>query len=114
VDCASYYTSSGMQARPEFYVWHPKATTGEAALVGSEPLPVWKEYLAFHLVEHYSAYLPKAFDDERFAFYSGVLSGVPQQQARWKRAVDVASGEIGQGVGKLYVAKYFPPSSKHA
>lgn len=112
LDWTAFFAASGLTARPSFYVWHPRAIPGEAALVGSEPLSVWKEYLAFHQVEHYAAYLPKAFDDERFAFYSGVLSGVPKPQDRWKRAVDVASAEIGQGVGKLYVTKYFPPSSK--
>jgi len=114
LDWTTFFAVAGLAKQPMFYVWHPKATTGEAALVASQPLSVWKEYLAFHQVEHYAAYLPKAFDDEHFAFHSGVLSGVPQQQARWKRAVDVASGEIGQGVGKLYVAKSFPPSSKRA
>ena len=112
LDWTTFFTVAGLEKRPEFYVWHPKATTGEAALVASEPLSVWKDYLALHQVEHYSSYLPKAFDDERFAFYGTVLSGTPQQQERWKRAVDVASGELGQGVGKLYVAKYFPPASK--
>jgi predicted metalloendopeptidase len=80
--------------------------------VGSEPLAAWKDYLALRQVEHHSTVLPKAFDDEHFAFFGQVLSGTPQQQVRWKRAVNATSAGIGQGVGKLYVAKYFPPASK--
>lgn len=110
----AFFTAAGLQARPAFYVWHPKATAGESALVASEPLSVWKEYLALRQVEHYGAVLPKAFDDEEFAFYGTTLRGVPQQQARWKRAVNATSAAMGMAVGKLYVAKYFPPSSKAA
>ena len=114
LDWAAFFTAAHLQSRPYFYVWHPAATTGEAALVASEPLSVWKEYLALREVEHHAAVLPKAFDDEHFAFYGKVLTGTPQQQARWKRAVNATSFGMGQAVGKLYVAKYFPPSSKAA
>ncbi|MDE2486346.1 MAG: M13 family metallopeptidase, partial [Alphaproteobacteria bacterium] len=114
LDWKAFFTAAHLESRPFFYVWHPGATTGEAALVASEPLAVWKEYLQLREVEHHAAVLPKAFDDEHFAFYGKVLSGVPEQQARWKRAVDATSAGLGQAVGKLYVAKYFPPSSKAA
>ncbi|MDB5474563.1 MAG: Metallopeptidase [Phenylobacterium sp.] len=114
LDWTGFFAAAGLAARPEFYVWHPKATAGEAALVASQPLAAWKDYLALRQVEHHAAVLPKAFDDEHFAFFGQVLSGTPQQQVRWKRAVNATSGGIGQGVGKLYVAKYFPPASKRA
>ncbi|THD77043.1 MAG: M13 family peptidase [Phenylobacterium sp.] len=114
MDWSAFFAAAGLEARPEFYVWHPKATAGEAALVASEPLSVWKEYLGLRQVEHYAAVLPKAFDDEHFAFYGTTLRGTPQQQLRWKRGVNFASAGLGMAVGKLYVAKYFPPSSKAA
>jgi putative endopeptidase len=114
LDWNAFFAAAGLSARPEFYVWHPKATVGEAALVASEPLAVWKDYLALRQVEHHAAVLPKAFDDEHFAFFGTTLRGTPQQQVRWKRAVDADSAELGEAVGKLYVAKYFPPSSKRA
>jgi putative endopeptidase len=114
LEWTTFFTAAGLQARPEFYVWHPRAVTGEAALVASEPLETWKDYLALRLVEHHAAYLPKSFVDERFAFYSKTLRGVPQQQVRWKRGVDAVSNGLGMAVGKLYVARYFPPSSKAA
>src|SRR6185369_4869665 len=95
--------------RPQFIVWHPKATTGEAALVASQPLATWKAYLAYHPLNDYSSLLPKAFADERFSFYGTTLSGTPQQQVRWKRALTATNAAQGEAVGTLYVAKYFPP-----
>ena len=56
--------------------------------------------------------LPEAFADEAFAFYGTVLTGTPKQRERWKRAVDATNDALGEAVGKLYVAKYFPPAEK--
>jgi predicted metalloendopeptidase len=112
LDWNAYFAAAGLTGRPQFIVWHPKATAGEAALVKSEPLGVWKSYLAYQLINHYSNVLPKAFADERFAFYGTTLSGTPQQAVRWKRAVNATNGALSDAVGELYVARYFPPDSK--
>ena len=88
------------------------AVTGLAALCGSEPLDTWKQYLRFHLIEDNAPYLPKAFVTEAFEFHGHVLTGTPQQRARWKRAVDATSFALGMAVGKLYVERYFPPEEK--
>ena len=92
----------------------PSAFTGEAAAINSVPLSVLKDQLLVRSIDSYAAYLPKRFDDERFSFYGTVLSGVPQQEARWKRAVDFTVNTMGDDVSKLYVAKYFPPETKAA
>jgi predicted metalloendopeptidase len=112
LDWDAYFAAAGLTGRAQFIVWHPKATAGEAALVTSEPLEVWKSYLAYQQINHYSNILPKAFADERFAFYGTTLSGTPQQAVRWKRAVNATNGALSDAVGKLYVARYFPPESK--
>jgi putative endopeptidase len=112
LDWTAFFTAAGLEQRPQFIVWHPKATAGEAALVASQPLATWKAYLAFRQLDHYSNVLPKAFADERFAFYGTTLSGTPQQLARWKRAVNATNNALGEAVGKLYVARYFPAQSK--
>jgi predicted metalloendopeptidase len=64
------------------------------------------------LIERYSPYLPKAFVDERFEFYSKTLSGTPQPRDRWKRGIAVTNIALGDAVGKLYAARYFAPSEK--
>jgi predicted metalloendopeptidase len=112
LDWDAYFESAGLAERSRFVVWQPGAVAGLAALVRDVPLATWKEYLAFHAVEDASTYLPKAFVDEQFDFYGRVLSGTPQQSERWKRAVEATDEALGEAVGKLYVAKYFPPSEK--
>jgi putative endopeptidase len=86
--------------------------TKEAALIGSEPLDVWKDWLAFHRINQMTAVLPKAFDDAHFAFYGTEINGQPQQQTRDKRALGALDDWLGDAVGKRYVARYFPASSK--
>ena len=106
------FDTAGLGGAPRVIVWHPSAIRGTAALLGSEPIGTWREYLSFHAVDRYAGLLPKAFVDERFAFYGKVLSGTQEQRPRWKRAVDSTSDALGDLVGQLYVKKYFPPQSK--
>jgi len=95
-------------------VFQPSAFKGIATLIGQAPLSVLKDQLLVRSLDSYSAVLPKRFDDESFAFYGTVLSGTPQQEERWKRAVTFTVGALGDDVSKLYVAKYFPPETKAA
>jgi predicted metalloendopeptidase len=112
LDWAAFLGAARLDKQPGFVVWEPAAVTGIAALVKSEPLAVWKDYLTAHRLNALSAYLPKAFGEASFAFYGQVLQGTPQQRERWKRAVDATDAALGEVVGKLYVAKYFPASEK--
>ena len=112
LDWTAFFAAAGLGAQREFVVWQPGALSALSALTASQPLEVWQDYLRFHLIERNSAYLPKAFDAEHFAFHSRVLQGTPQQRPRWKRAVDETSDALGEAVGKLYVERYFPPSEK--
>ena len=70
-----------------------------------------KAYMELKVVKAYSGYLSDAFTDRSFEA-SKAISGVREQQPRWKRAVSVISGNLGETVGKLYVAEYFPETSK--
>ncbi|WP_374576215.1 M13 family metallopeptidase [Phenylobacterium sp.] len=112
LDWNAYFTAAGLADQPEFGVWQPSAIAGLAKLVGDQPLQTWRDYLAFHAVEQGAPYLSKAFVDENFAFNGKTLSGVPEQRARWKRGVDATSDALGEAVGQLYVARYFPPQAK--
>ncbi len=71
----------------------------------------WKTYLRWHLIHAYAPYLSKAFVDENFKLTSAV-TGAKALLPRWQRVVNEEDGDLGFAVGKLYVAKYFPPSSK--
>ena len=112
MDWSAFFDGAGLAGQQSINVWHPGAMKGEAALVGSTPLPVWKDYLAFHQINHFSGSLSSVYADERFNFYGKVLSGVPQQEPRWKRGVEHTNAALGDAVGKIYVAKYFSPEAK--
>jgi predicted metalloendopeptidase len=112
LDWNAYFAAAGLAAQPDFIVWQPGAVTGTAALVASQPVTVWKDYLAYHLIAHYSGVLPKAFVNESFSFYGTALSGTPKIRDRWKRAINATNAALGEPVGKLYVARYFPPAAK--
>jgi predicted metalloendopeptidase len=112
LDWKGYFAAAGLGQQEQFVVWQPSAVTGISALSASEPLETWKDWLRFHLIEHDSAYLPKAFVAEHFDFHGHILSGTPEIAPRWKRAVDETNDALGEAVGKLYVQRYFPPDEK--
>ncbi len=112
MDWAAFFTAAGLSGQQRFTVWHPSAIRGEAALVGSQPLQVWKDYLSFHAVDRHAAVLPRAFAEQAFAFYGTTLSGVPKQKARARSALDATNAALPDAVGRLYVEKYFPAETK--
>jgi endothelin-converting enzyme/putative endopeptidase len=114
LDWSAYLGAAGLTQQRDFYVWQPSAFAGESALVASTPLATWKDWLAFHLLEEYGPYLSQPFAQETFNFEGKVLAGVPQQEPRWKRAVDLVNTYLGDAVGQLYARRYFPPQAKTA
>ncbi len=112
LDWPSLFKSAGLGGQKKFIVWQPSAFKGVAALVGSTDLATWKDYLAFHHINHFSSALPKAFVDQRFAFYGTALSGTPQQSLRWKRALGATNAALDEPVGHLYVDRYFSAADK--
>jgi len=112
LDWAAFLAAAGLAGQREFVVWQPSAIAGIAALSARVPLATWKDWLRFHLIESNAACLPRAFVEEHFAFHGRLLAGTPQLQPRWKRAVSATNEALGHAVGKLYVARYFPPAEK--
>ena len=95
-------------------VGQPSAVTGIAKLIGDAPIQVLQDQLMIRSLDNFADVLPSAFDKEQFDFYGTTLSGTPQQEDRWKRAVSFTSGALSDDVSKLYVAQYFPPATKAA
>ncbi|MBA3677067.1 MAG: M13 family metallopeptidase [Sphingosinicella sp.] len=112
-DFSNYYDGIGVNVS-DVIVGQPSAVKGIAAAIAKAPLSVLKDQLLVRSLDDYSDYLPAAIDKEHFAFYGTVLSGTPEQQVRWKRAVDFTTGSLGDEVSKEYVARYFPPETKAA
>ena len=112
IEWTAFLSAAGLATQQTFVVWQPSAISAESGLVASTPIDTWKAYLAFHYIDRNSGVLPKAFVEERFNYYGKTLSGTPAMADRWKRAVAAVNGSLGEAVGKLYAAKYFPASSK--
>ena len=112
LDWAEYFDGAALARVASFIVWQPEAFQGESALVASSPLESWKDWLAFHVIEAHAGVLPKALNEERFAFFGKELSGTQQQRARWQRGVFVVDGYLGDAVGQVYAEKYFPAEAK--
>jgi putative endopeptidase len=112
IDWDAYFTAARMPRQQTFDAYSPSAITGLAALVASEPLDAWKDWLAFHRINANTDVLPGKFDALHFAFFDTTLSGTPQQRAREKRALASINTDLGGALGKKYVEAYFPPSAK--
>jgi putative endopeptidase len=112
LDWETYFAAAGLAKPATFVVWQPRAITGLSALVASEPLDTWKDYLTFHAINSHAALLPTAFGQQAFAFYGPVLSGAQKPRDRWKRGVSATSGALGSAIGKLYTERFFPAAEK--
>jgi putative endopeptidase len=88
------------------------AFPGLAKLFAATPIPVWRDWLTLHYLHAMSPYLPKRFDAADFDFYGKTLANQAQQLDRAGRGAQFLDARLGHPLGKLYVARYFPPSSK--
>ncbi|MDR6114749.1 MULTISPECIES: M13 family metallopeptidase [unclassified Sphingomonas] len=113
LDWAAFWTAAGVPAsQRDFIAWQPGAIAKLSALVASEPLQSWRDWLAFHMINQVTGSLPKAIDDASFGFYGRTLTGTPAQQPREKRGIAAVNSALGEAVGKIYARRYFPASSK--
>jgi putative endopeptidase len=96
----------------EVVVHQPSALETASGLLAEVPLADWRAWLVFHHVRASAPFLSHRFVDANFAFYGTLLSGVPELRERWKRAVGVVEGGLGEAVGRLYVERHFPPEHK--
>ena len=93
-------------------VSQPSYLKGFAQITRETPLPTWKSYFKWQLLATYAPYLSSGFVNERFAFAGTTVRGIPENRPRWKRGLSLVENSIGEALGKLYVAKYYPPEKK--
>jgi putative endopeptidase len=93
-------------------VGEPSFLEGASAALDEVPLEDWKAWLGFHVVRWAAPMLSAELVDAEFDFTGRVISGLPQNRDRWKRGVSLVEGAIGEAVGQLYAAEYFPPAAK--
>ncbi|UKK84917.1 M13 family metallopeptidase [Sphingopyxis sp. BSN-002] len=112
IDWDAYFAAAGLDKAGKFGAYHAGAITGLSALVASEPLDAWKDWLTFHQINSHTDVLPTKLDNAHFAFYGTTLAGTPEQRSRDKRALDALNTDLGDAVGRVYAEKYFPASAK--
>jgi predicted metalloendopeptidase len=112
IDWAALLGAAGLGSVQKFDAYHFASIPKLAALVGSEPLQNWKDWLTFHTLNQQANVLPKPFRDASFGFYGTTLAGTPQQRPRDALALNATSNALQDAVGKAYVDRYFPASSK--
>jgi predicted metalloendopeptidase len=93
-------------------VGQPSYISGFNEVLNKTDLATLKDYFQWQVLREFSPYLAKAFVDERFDFYGKTLSGVKEQEPRWKRGVATVEGALGEALGREYTAQYFPPERK--
>jgi predicted metalloendopeptidase len=105
--------SAGVANKVDYVIVNqPSYLTGFNAALEKTDLATWKAYFEWQLLRSASPYLSKEFADASFDFFSTALTGVAVQEPRWKRGVALVERSIGEGLGQLYVAEYFPPERK--
>src|SRR5208283_96348 len=109
----AYLADSGVGGKADYLVIRqPSYIAGFDKIIEHTPLSAWRAYFRWRLISHFAPYLSKPFVDEHFAFYGTALRGIEQNKPRWKRGVELIDSSIGESLGKLYVAAYFPAESK--
>lgn len=112
IDWAAFWSAAGLPGQANFFAWQPGAITGLSKLVADVPLADWQDWLTFHRLNQSASSLPKAFNDASFAFNGTILSGTPAQRPRDKRAIAAVNAALGDDVGQIYAAQYFPAASR--
>ncbi|MCI2001719.1 MAG: peptidase M13 [Ancrocorticia sp.] len=93
-------------------VMAPDALAGAAEIWDAHSLEDLKAYMRWRIVRARASYLTEQIDQANFEFYGKVLSGTDVQRDRWKRGIQLVNGSLGEAVGKIYVARHFPPENK--
>ncbi|MDE2436865.1 MAG: M13 family metallopeptidase, partial [Sphingomonadales bacterium] len=112
IDWDALFGAAQLGNQQKFAAYHAQSIPRLSALVASQPLDAWKDWLTFHAINANADVLPGKLDAARFDFYGKTLQGTKEQRPRDKRALAAVNTALGDALGKLYVGKYFPASSK--
>jgi endothelin-converting enzyme/putative endopeptidase len=96
----------------EVNVRQPSFFTALSGVLEEVPLEQWRAWLLSRVLRSAAPYLTDELVETNFDFYGRTLAGTPELRARWKRGVALVEGALGEAVGREYVARHFPPSSK--
>lgn len=112
IDWSTLFLLNGVPAFKEISVSQPEPIHEVEKILAECSVDELKAYLYYKVVNDASSSLSDRFRQEAFNFYNHTMAGAEQDRPRWKRAVGAVEGALGMAVGRLYVEKYFPESSK--
>lgn len=112
IDWKEYFDEAGYPEFKEISVGQPEFFDGLQAALKDIPIAAHEAYLEFDVLNNAASYTTDTLRHAAFDFYGKVFSGRKEEKPTWKRAVSLVQGVMGEGVGKMYVEKYFPESSK--
>lgn len=111
VDLKRYFAKQGIDSIEIVIIGQPKSLAAVNEILGKESEEALRDYITAGYIASAASYLSDDFINANFELRK-VISGVQQLQPRWKRALAIPNGLLGEALGQLYVEKYFPQSSK--
>jgi len=111
MDWPAFFAAAGLAGQETFVAWQPTAVIGVAALVASQPLEAWKDYLRVHALDACADVLPRAFAEPGLAMHAAVASQ-PQPTPRAQRALEATLAAMSDALGRMYADRYFPAEQK--
>lgn len=112
IDWAEYYRTTGLGDFETIIVTQPSSLAAANEILKTMPVEALRHYLAAQYIDGATSYLSDDFYVASFDLYGRVMSGTQEPKPRWKRAMAVPNGSLGEAVGEIYVAKYFPEKDK--
>jgi putative endopeptidase len=112
LDWGAFLSEVGIRGHDQVIVGQPSYFADLGKALSDEPLETWKNYLQVRAVDAYAPFLNAEVVQKHFDFYGRTLSGTPELKPRWKRGLAETESAMGDLLGKIYVAKHFPPQAK--
>lgn len=112
INWEGFFSNLGMEGVKEVCLGQPLAIHEVEKVLAEETPEALQNYFIWHALDMASSYIDDESRALSFNFYGKVMSGKEEDRPRWKRAVDAVGGSLGEALGQLYVAKYFPPEAK--
>lgn len=109
---ADYFGALGAVGIDSLNVSQIEPVKAAISIIDSEPMAVLQDYLSWVVINSAAGYLSDDFVNANFEFYGKTLSGSKELRPRWRRSIDAVNSALGEAVGQLYVARYFPPEAK--
>ncbi|MBL4801390.1 MAG: hypothetical protein JKY45_05800, partial [Emcibacter sp.] len=111
-DWEGYFSAFGTADMGSMIISQPSYFEALNGIIQDTEMDVWKVYFKWMALNHMASFMNEELDQQDFAFYSKTLRGVLKQRPQWKRAVATVNGNLGEVVGKVYVAQHFKPEAK--